>query len=412
MVDNRQLTPAPQGAPSTALALPREIALMQTVDSELATRALAIFLSRPADRPISPARAISAALNERETGHREGRDFYIDEDMGIVPGYRGLMRDSAESGAGAHMETYRPMTALEEEEHEIRPGDTTCICELTQIAVYRQAREAGLAYAPVLGVGIVRAREKVTRENKPIYLKGGYTWTRKARNRAFKDALRHAGFAAEASEVIEDAEYNGIHVEIPEGQHVSVEQAEAAVAYARQAATHVPATEAERRAAVDAMRGPEGFKGFGDGDEDEGDIVTGTAREIETGDPDAAAKIAAAEAHARADADFAAMQSRSATDTPATAPAPEATSAPNGKRIACNITKAKGFVEAVTALVEKHESAGVSTGYKLAKGGYDFEHVRYSLGALGYIELTTEQLPAAINALEGRIMAKLQAETA
>ncbi len=320
-MDSRQLAPAPEGAQSTALALPREIALMQTVDSELAQRALAIYLSRQSAKPISPARAISAALNERETGHREGRDFYVDEKMGLVPGYRGLMRDNAEAGGGSHMEQYRPMNGAEATEHEIKAGDTATICELTQIHVFRQAREVGLTYRPVLGIGIVRAREKVY-DGQPINLTGGYTWERKARNRSYKDALRHAGYAAQASEVLDEAEQNGVHVEIPEGEHISVEQAEFAVAQACRLAGRIPDNEVLRKATVDAMRGPEGFRGYGD--EDEGDIVTGTAREIETGDPDAAAKIATAEAQARADADFAAMQSRSATGAPVTGPAPEA----------------------------------------------------------------------------------------
>lgn len=81
--------------------------------------------------------------------------------------------------------------------------------------------------------------------------------------------------------------------------------------------------------------------------------------------------------------------------------------APDAKPIACNITKAAGFTQAVIALVEKLEAAGVHTGLK-TKHGYDFEHVRYSLGAEGYTTLTTEQLPDALGILEARIIRKAQ----
>jgi hypothetical protein len=130
-----------------------------------------------------------------------------------------------------------------------------------------------------------------------------------------------------------------------------------------------------------------------------------TKTEVKTQTQPRPAQPAPDNGHAKADADFAAMQSRSATAAPAMAPAA------NGKVKPCNITHCKGFAEAVTALVEKHESAGVHTGYK-TKAGYDYTSAQYSLGALGYTDLTTEQLPAAMSALEGRIMAKLEAETA
>jgi hypothetical protein len=91
---------------------------------------------------------------------------------------------------------------------------------------------------------------------------------------------------------------------------------------------------------------------------------------------------------------------------------PNATQERGLKPAACNVTKAAGFIPAVTGMVDKLEGAGVHTGYKLAKGGYDFDHVRYSLAAEGYLTLTTEQLPEAMGKLEARIIAKAQEQPA
>jgi hypothetical protein len=240
------------------------IARVQQYDPDLAKRAVGIWSSRPQDNPISPQRALAAALYEQQTGQVCGRDFYVDENMGIVPGYRGINREAADAGAGSHIEQYRPFTAQENEEHEIQVGDTARACELTQVAVARQCREAGIKYQPVIGYGIVRAKEKINQYQKPIQLKGGYTWVRKATNRCFKDALRHAGLAATAEEVIEDAETNGVDVDVPESAHLSVEQAERAVEAERAMQEWRQMHEQERQRIRAEMHPPEDFKGFGD----------------------------------------------------------------------------------------------------------------------------------------------------
>lgn len=192
---------------------PSEIVRLAHVEPDLARRALAIIAGRPVDPsnpPLQPARAIAAALYERQTGQVAGRDFFVDNRMGIVPGYRGRMKEADDRGISDYLDDYRPFSAEEVKDHEIKPGDTAKVCELMIPARAKACREAGIPYRPTVGYGIIRAAEKLNRDGKPLHLSGGYTWDRKARNRALKDALSHAGFAKNAREVIEDAESAGL----------------------------------------------------------------------------------------------------------------------------------------------------------------------------------------------------------
>jgi len=199
------------------------IQAVQEYDPDLARRAVGIMAGRKSDEKISPERAIAAALYERETGHREGRDFNVDEKMGLVPRYQGVERDAHERNVGRLNYTYRPLTTAEVEENEVEPGDNATICVIEQLDIMREARLLGVPYTPIVGIGIVKKFEKTNREGKPIYLKGGYTWARKARNRAYKDALRHTpGHSVTATEVLEDA---GITPDLQEGAWMSRDQA-------------------------------------------------------------------------------------------------------------------------------------------------------------------------------------------
>lgn len=200
---------------TTALAkaeAPSEIVRLGQLYPDLAQRAMAIIMSRPVDQyntPLAPARAIAAALYEQQTGQICGQDFYADNRMGIVPGYRGRVKEAADRNVIDYIDDYRPFTQTEANEHDIKAGDTAKVCELTIPARAKACREAGIPFKPVVGFGIVRAAEKLNRDGKPLQLSGGYTWERKARNRALKDALSHTGIASTAAQVIETAQVAG-----------------------------------------------------------------------------------------------------------------------------------------------------------------------------------------------------------
>ncbi len=213
--NGRALVVAPKNDAALAMqaaGAPPELVRMAEIQPEIAQRAMAIIASRPVDQwtpALHPARAVAAALYEQSTGQVCGRDFYADNRMGIVPGYRGLQVEIAERNIKDAMDDYRMLRPDELEEHEIGPGDTARVCELSIPSRARACREAGITYKPTIGIGIVRAAEKVNKDGRPIQLTGGFTWVRKARTRAYKDAMRHAGFSATAREVIEDAERAG-----------------------------------------------------------------------------------------------------------------------------------------------------------------------------------------------------------
>lgn len=219
MSNETALTVAPSVALTQAGA-PQELVRLAQLEPELARRAMAIIMSMPVDQwhpPLNPARAIAAVLYEQQTGQVCGRDFFADNKMGLVPGYRGRIKEASDKNITDYIDDYRTMRGDERAEHGLQPGDDAVICELTLPHRHKMCREAGIPFKPIIGIGIVRASEKINREGKPIALQGGYTWNRKARNRALKDALSHAGYAATAREVIEDAQLGGYNLGLDEG---------------------------------------------------------------------------------------------------------------------------------------------------------------------------------------------------
>jgi len=230
--------------------LPPAIALIKLFDEPLAMRALAIMAARPEKQSLSPDRAIAAALHEQKTGQVCGREFYIDQFMGIVPGYRGVARETKEAGAGRWDKTYRQMTPEEREEHECQPGDYAYICELTLYENAKDAKAIGIPYHPTLGYGIVKKAEKKNSDGKDIQLKGGFNWVRKAQNRAYKDALRHAGLGDTAEQILEDAEAEGVPIgfDADKRQYLTVDQARIVVDRARGQAARDARPEAEKQA--------------------------------------------------------------------------------------------------------------------------------------------------------------------
>jgi len=195
---------------------------------------------------ISADRALAAAMYQAGTGQLLGRDFYINERIGRMEGYRGVARDAVDRGIGDVQIKYRPLTAEEAAEHEIEPGDTATVCEVYQLRAWRQAQRMGQRYEPITGVGVIRKIEKHISHEwkksssgksykaelpeaqwKPLRLEGGMTWMKKAHNRAYKEALRHVpGGYASGDEVIQEAALQGLTELPPEAAHLTVEQAQ------------------------------------------------------------------------------------------------------------------------------------------------------------------------------------------
>ena len=227
------------------------------IDRRLAQVAKAIQLMAGLDASgnpnVSDNMAIAAAMYQLGTGQQLGVDFYVNDKLGRIDGYRGKQKNASTRGVGNLQVDYRPLRVEEAEENEVRPGDTAIICEISQLDVWAQARKMGVPYRPIVGIGIIRRHEKyVTIEWvkgqrypnrlpedkwKPIQLEGGYTWNRKARNRAYKDALDHTpGARATVAEVLTDAYNDGLDVEFPEGFTPTAEQAQAFADAARMVA--------------------------------------------------------------------------------------------------------------------------------------------------------------------------------
>lgn len=244
---SRALTPAPNAAMIPQINPVDSAALAILGESEsnapIVERAKQILLSRPANRKLSAPRAIAAALHEAEhPGKREGRDFHVDEKMGIVDSYQGLQKD-AEARADFYARP-RPMRGEEAEMHEIQPGDTGAIYEFYERDVAARNRAAGIPYDPLIGVGIVREAEKfqstawddqAKRSYKlprdkwgpPIDPPTGRSWYWKAQTRAFRDGLRRIpGMAAQltAGQILELAEEEGLPMP-PEGARLTRDQA-------------------------------------------------------------------------------------------------------------------------------------------------------------------------------------------
>lgn len=220
------------------------------IDHRLLMAAKAIQLMAGQDNDGNPKitgdMAIAAAMYQAGTGQLLGRDFYVNEKVGRMEGYRGVARDANERGVGEVQIKYRPLAAEEAEDHEIQAGDTAVACEVYQLRAWNMAQRMGQRYEPIVGIGIIRKVEKYDKkstqrwdDNQRRYvqlpesnwrqatLEGGMTWRKKAQNRAYKDALRHTpGMPASPEEVIADAAANLDELP-PETARLTMEQAQA-----------------------------------------------------------------------------------------------------------------------------------------------------------------------------------------
>lgn len=267
---SRALAPAQGQQTALAQLNPQAQAFIDTLknsDATLGKRVLEIVLSQPANKPLSAPRALAAAMYERENpGRKLGRDFYVDEKMGIVASYQGEKKD-AEDRTEFYTQ-YRSLTREENEEHEVKPGDTAIACEGYQFALMRRLQAASIRYQPIIGIGIVRKFEKFAdtsvwdegrrrmvkvpeeRWGPPLDPPTGKSWRWKAEQRSYKDCLRHMpGIrAATVADILEDAEDEGIDMDLPEGAHLSREQAEQRMIEKRHEAQRNALPEAERMA--------------------------------------------------------------------------------------------------------------------------------------------------------------------
>lgn len=241
---------------AVALPSPAQTVLDEAqIDPRLIMAAKAIQLMAGQDdkgKPkISADMALAAAMYQAGTGQLLGRDFYVNEKIGRMEGYRGVSRDAMDRGVGDVQIKYRSLTTQEAEDHEIAAGDTAVVCEVYQLRAWNLAQRMGQPYEPISGVGVVRKVEKYdkrtterwdddTRRKVPLpesgwkflTLEGGMTWRKKAQNRAYKEALRHVpGAHASAAEVLEEATIRGMDEQPPEAARLSMEQA---IAWAKQ----------------------------------------------------------------------------------------------------------------------------------------------------------------------------------
>ncbi len=220
------------------------------IDHRLLMAAKAIQLMAGQDNDGNPKitgdMAIAAAMYQAGTGQLLGRDFYVNDKVGRMEGYRGVARDANERGVGEVQIKYRPLTAQEAEWHEVQPGDTAVVCEVYQLRAWNMAQRMGQRYEPIIGIGVIRKVEKYDKKTtqrwddgqrryvqqpesnwRQAALEGGMTWHKKAQNRAYKDALRHTpGMSASPDEVIADAAMNLDELP-PETARLTMEQAQA-----------------------------------------------------------------------------------------------------------------------------------------------------------------------------------------
>lgn len=220
------------------------------IDPRLLMAAKAIQLMAGQDRDgapnISGDMALAAAMYQAGTGQMLGRDFYVNDKVGRMEGYRGVARDANERGVGEVQIKYRSLTAEEATDHEIEAGDTAVACEVYQLRAWNVCQRMGQRYDPIVGIGVIRKVEKYDKkttqrwdDNQRRYvqqpesawrqstLEGGMTWRKKAQNRAYKDALRHTpGMPASPEEVIAD---NAMHLDElpPEAARLTMEQVQA-----------------------------------------------------------------------------------------------------------------------------------------------------------------------------------------
>ena len=228
---------------------------IKDLDPSLATRVIAIMAGAPADRPLTVDKAFAAASYEAKTGAVVGRDFYVDSKLGNIPSVRGIEREVS-SVSGDYQVSFRPPRneELEQVDPPLMPGDMLYVCEITQLAVYKQVLQIqalekqvsgkiSTVYLPIVGIGVLREKERFTGTRKwddftnsyqavpkdkwvPLDLSPNFSWDKKVRIRAKRDALKKIpGFGATVREVIEEAESEGIDMDLPNDGHVSIEQA-------------------------------------------------------------------------------------------------------------------------------------------------------------------------------------------
>ena len=134
------------------------------IDPRLIMAAKAIQLMAGQDNDgnpkISADMALAAAMYQAGTGQLLGRDFYVNEKIGRMEGYRGVSRDAVDRGVGEVQIKYRSLTFQECEDHEIMAGDTAVVCEVYQLRAWRLAQSMGQRYEPITGIGVVRKVEK------------------------------------------------------------------------------------------------------------------------------------------------------------------------------------------------------------------------------------------------------------
>ena len=139
------------------------------IDPRLIMAAKAIQLMAGQDdkgKPkISADMALAAAMYQAGTGQLLGRDFYVNEKIGRMEGYRGVSRDAMDRGVGEVQIKYRSLTAQECEDHEIAAGDTAVVCEVYQLRAWNLAQRMGQPYEPISGVGVVRKVEKYDKKS-------------------------------------------------------------------------------------------------------------------------------------------------------------------------------------------------------------------------------------------------------
>ena len=110
------MTVAPEQTRAIAKITAAQTALDEAqIDPRLIMAAKAIQLMAGQDDKgnpkISADMALAAAMYQAGTGQLLGRDFYVNEKIGRMEGYRGVSRDAVDRGVGEVKIEYRPITA-------------------------------------------------------------------------------------------------------------------------------------------------------------------------------------------------------------------------------------------------------------------------------------------------------------
>jgi hypothetical protein len=226
------------------------------IGPEIMSRAAAIAADVMANGgTINPAQALAAAYHFEQTGEVIGRHAYVGTSGQVsgkvLEGYRGVTR---ELDMSRYQYRYRPLTADEQQCHEIEPTWQTLACECDVLHARAQCIRMGIPYAPVVGIGIVKPADKLTAQGKPKDPPKTKTWYWVLQKRARVDALRQLGENTSAEDVLEEAGLTA-----PEG-YITIEQAEALVRERARAEQRItltpPQQQAQLEANILAMRGP------------------------------------------------------------------------------------------------------------------------------------------------------------